>query len=32
MAGRVGAAAGRPVLGAVWRRNLKRLQERFATT
>jgi hypothetical protein len=30
LAGAVGGVAGGPVLKAVWRRNLKRLQQRFA--
>jgi carbon monoxide dehydrogenase subunit G len=30
LAGRLGASAGRPVLRAVWRRNLTKLQQRFA--
>lgn len=30
LAGRLGASAGRPVLRTVWKRNLKKLQARFA--
>ena len=31
LGGPIGALAGRPVLAAVWRRNLQRLQDRFAS-
>jgi hypothetical protein len=31
MGGRAGAAAARPVLGAIWRRNLRRWKEQIET-